>query len=164
MRAIALARLAALIVRRDPTTAARAAAAVSRREGAGGRFHEISSADLDRVRATAELLLGPGGLAAAWGAGEKLGFADAAEELRAVWEAHDAESPAALTARELEVAELVRRGLGNAAIAERLTLSARTVENHVAHALAKLGLRSRSALAVWAAERSAERASSARER
>ncbi|WP_413248805.1 ATP-binding protein [Sinomonas flava] len=164
MRAIALARLAALTVRRDPTTAARAAAAVSRREGAGGRFHEISSADLDQVRATAELLLGPGGLAAAWGAGEKLRFADAAEELRAVWEAHDAESPAALTARELEVAQLVRRGLGNAAIAEQLTLSARTVENHVAHALAKLGLRSRSALAVWAAERSAERASSARQR
>jgi non-specific serine/threonine protein kinase len=57
-----------------------------------------------------------------------------------------------LTPRELEVAELVRRGLGNASIARQLSLSARTVENHVAHALTKLGLHSRAALAVWSAE------------
>ena len=152
MRGIALARLAALTVRRDPTTAARAAAAISRREGAGGRFHEIASRDLAEVRTTAELLLGPAGFASAWEAGERLTYAGATVELRAAGDG-DSLGAETLTARELEVAELVRRGLGNAEIAGELTLSTRTVENHVAHALAKLGLHSRSALAVWASER-----------
>lgn len=53
--------------------------------------------------------------------------------------------------RELEVAELVRRGDRNASIAKRLGLSERTVEHHVAHALAKLGLPNRTALAAWVA-------------
>lgn len=148
-RGVALARLAALTVARDPTTAVRAAAATTRREGAGGRFHEIALADFAHVRSVAELLLGPHGFAAAWEAGEKLSFAEAAEELRAV---DRGRQPDMLTPRELEVAELVRRGLGNASIARQLSLSARTVENHVAHALMKLGLHSRAALAVWAAE------------
>jgi non-specific serine/threonine protein kinase len=148
-RGVALARLAALTVAQDPTTAVRAAAATTRREGAGGKFHEIALADFARVRSTAELLLGPRGVAAAWEAGEKLSFEEAAAELRA---AGGGFQPDMLTPRELEVAELVRQGLGNAAIARRLSLSARTVENHIAHALTKLGLHSRASLAVWAAE------------
>jgi predicted ATPase/DNA-binding CsgD family transcriptional regulator len=149
IRGVALARLAALTVARDPTTAVRAAAATTRREGAGGRFHEIALADFAHVRSTAGLLLGPHSFAASWEAGEKLSFAEAAEELRAV----DAGlQPGLLTPRELEIMELVRRGLGNASIATQLSLSARTVENHVAHALTKLGLHSRASLAVWAAE------------
>ncbi|HKU12127.1 MAG TPA: LuxR C-terminal-related transcriptional regulator, partial [Sinomonas sp.] len=149
IRAVALARLAALTVARNPTTATRAAAATTRREGAGGRFHEIALADFARVRSTAELLLGPDGFAAAWEAGEKLSFADAAAELRDV---DNGLQPDILTPRESEIAELVRRGLGNASIAKQLTLSPRTVENHIAHALMKLGLHSRASLAVWAAE------------
>ncbi|MGK3958456.1 ATP-binding protein [Arthrobacter sp. R4] len=148
-RGVALARLAALTVTRDPTTAVRAAAATTRREGAGGRFHEIALADFAHVRSTAELLLGPHGFAVAWEAGQKLSFAEAAAELRAV---DGGLQPGMLTARELEIAELVRRGQGNASIARQLSLSARTVENHVAHALTKLGLHSRAALAVWVAE------------
>ncbi|WP_375390077.1 LuxR C-terminal-related transcriptional regulator [uncultured Amnibacterium sp.] len=58
-----------------------------------------------------------------------------------------------LTARELEVARQVAQGLGNRAIAERLHLSTRTVENHVAHILTKLGVGSRSAIAAWATRR-----------
>lgn len=55
----------------------------------------------------------------------------------------------ALTRREREVVELVGQGLTNRAIAERLFLSERTAENHVQHALTKLGLSNRSQLAVW---------------
>jgi len=121
-----------------------------RREGAGGRFHEIALADFAQVKSTAELLLGPHSFAAAWEAGEKLSFAEAAAELRAV---DGGRQPDMLTPREFEIAELVRRGLGNASIARQLSDSSRTVENHVAHALTKLGLHSRAALAVWMAER-----------
>ena len=52
-----------------------------------------------------------------------------------------------LTVREREIAELVARGDSNRAIAERLVLSERTVEHHVASLLAKLGVRSRSQIA-----------------
>jgi len=61
-----------------------------------------------------------------------------------------AQAPEGLTAREREVTALVAQGLSNAAIAERLVLSARTVEMHVSHALHKLGLTTRTQLATWA--------------
>jgi predicted ATPase/DNA-binding CsgD family transcriptional regulator len=57
-----------------------------------------------------------------------------------------------LTAREVEVASLVARGLTNRDIAGRLCLSVRTVDTHVDHVLTKLGFGSRTQLAAWAYE------------
>jgi len=45
-----------------------------------------------------------------------------------------------LTARELEVLELVARGASNHAIAEALVLSDRAVEKHITNILTKLDL------------------------
>ena len=52
-------------------------------------------------------------------------------------------NPAGLTARQLEVLALVTEGLTNAEIAERLVVSPRTAEHHVAAVLTKLGATSR---------------------
>ncbi|MDP9830870.1 helix-turn-helix transcriptional regulator [Kineosporia succinea] len=59
-----------------------------------------------------------------------------------------------LTPAEAGVAQLVAEGHTNAAVAAQLFVSRRTVEGHVSHVLAKLGLRSRVELARDAGRRS----------
>lgn len=61
-------------------------------------------------------------------------------------------APAGLSDRELEVLRLVAQGLTDEEIAIRLTLSPHTVHRHVANVRTKLGVTSRAAAAVWAAE------------
>jgi DNA-binding NarL/FixJ family response regulator len=62
-----------------------------------------------------------------------------------------------LTKRELEVLELLGEGLSNRELAERLCLTRKTVENHVARVLAKLELRRRAEAAAYAVRHSSAR-------
>jgi DNA-binding CsgD family transcriptional regulator len=63
-----------------------------------------------------------------------------------------------LSAREREVYELLCDGLSNAAIAKRLFISESTVKVHVHHVFDKLGIRSRTALALNAVSRRSQAA------
>ena len=58
-----------------------------------------------------------------------------------------------LSARELEIARLIAGGLTNAEVGQKLHISDRTVDAHVEHIRNKLGLRSRSQIAVWTHEK-----------
>jgi DNA-binding CsgD family transcriptional regulator len=51
--------------------------------------------------------------------------------------------PHGLTRRQADVLKLLREGLSNAEIAERLSISPKTVDHHVSAILAKLGVRTR---------------------
>jgi DNA-binding NarL/FixJ family response regulator len=57
---------------------------------------------------------------------------------------------AALTSRELEVLRLAARGLSNRDIAQRLTITPKTVGNHIDHIYTKIGETSRAGAALFA--------------
>lgn len=60
--------------------------------------------------------------------------------------------PHDLTEREVDVLRLAARGLTNHQIGAELSLSARTVGNHLAHIYDKIGRRTRAGAAVYAME------------
>jgi DNA-binding CsgD family transcriptional regulator/pimeloyl-ACP methyl ester carboxylesterase len=60
---------------------------------------------------------------------------------------------ASLSPREREVLALITEGLGNAQIAERLSISEKTVRNHVSNLFDKLGVWTRAQAMVFANER-----------
>ena len=71
-----------------------------------------------------------------------------------VWTMTSAESSdplnISLSTREIEIIELVAEGLTNQEIADRLTISKRTVDNHVSNVFTKTGSKNRVALLNWA--------------
>jgi len=74
---------------------------------------------------------------------EFIGVPGGGPRVSAVWEPW-----AVLTPSERRIVGLAQRGLTNTEIARQLTLSPRTVENHLARAYQKLGVRSRTELAL----------------
>ncbi|MEN3359288.1 MAG: hypothetical protein V7637_3270 [Mycobacteriales bacterium] len=102
----------------------------------------IESPDADTARQALGILDGLGAAAAAAICRRRLrraGVADIPRGPRAATKGN----PGRLTARQLEVLTLLADGHTNAEIAARLFVSARTVDNHVAAVLRRLGVQSR---------------------
>jgi DNA-binding CsgD family transcriptional regulator len=71
----------------------------------------------------------------------------ATADVRRLWGPAEKRQSTPLSSREASVAQLVSDGFGNAAIAERLAVSTKTVEKHVASIFGKLNVRSRAQVA-----------------
>jgi DNA-binding NarL/FixJ family response regulator len=82
---------------------------------------------------------------------EKLGAARDADAAAALLRSLGVKGIGVLTKRELEVLALIGEGLSNREMAERLFVTRKTIEHHVARVLAKLELRSRAQAAAYAA-------------
>jgi predicted ATPase/DNA-binding CsgD family transcriptional regulator len=146
----ALAGIALNLGRSDRRRALRlAAAATALRGWIGGGFAPFMTEGVNSLRATAKGELGNAGVTE-WDAGRSLGLEEAIRlALGGTQSNGRAQARTILSRREMEVARLVAEGLGNGAIADALHLSTRTVENHVFHVLAKLGLENRTQVAAW---------------
>jgi DNA-binding NarL/FixJ family response regulator len=112
----------------------------------------------ERITARTREALGEAAFAAAWAAGRAMPFDEALADALALAAHHESAEPtletidivadrAGLTAREREVLSLLVAGRSDREIAAALFISVRTVEHHVAHVLAKLGVKTRVAAA-----------------
>jgi len=101
--------------------------------------------------------LGDGDLAAAWAEGAALDVDDLVAYTRRGRgkRKRPTHGWASLTPTERQVVELVAEGLTNPQIGERLFISRRTVQTHLAHVFAKLGVSTRAEVAAEAARRHA---------
>jgi predicted ATPase/DNA-binding CsgD family transcriptional regulator len=113
-----------------------------------------------RVVDAIQRALGTDVFAAAWTAGRVLPVEQVVAEARAMTDpsagiedrtpVEESTVSALLTPREQEILALLAAGQTDPAIAEALFISVRTVENHVAHIFAKLGVQTRTAAAAAA--------------
>jgi ATP/maltotriose-dependent transcriptional regulator MalT len=129
------------------------AAAKGLRAAIGGEPTPDWSKEVDEGLRAARAKLGRQASDAAWRQGAALSMEEAVRLATgaAAPPIRDGVNP--LTARERQVAALVAEGLTNTGIAKRLKMADRTADAHVEHIRNKLGLRSRSQIALWAHER-----------
>jgi DNA-binding NarL/FixJ family response regulator len=134
--ALLLAALAARSI--DPQRTVRfARVARAQFEILGWRWHAAFCAELSGEREAAEL------------AYAQMGAVRDVERLRTIEEPKKARSE--LTARQMQIAELVAQGETNRAIAQRLHISEHTVEHHLSGIFTRLGVKSRAQLSTYVA-------------
>jgi len=157
----------------DPARAAKLqAAALALREAAGHPPSALARSRLDGLLEPAGRQLGQAATAARIAEGSAMraheavrfavGGAELAGQAAQLAVPPQAAAPvssdpaSALTARELEIAALIARGLSNRGIADELVISPATAARHVANIFSKLGFSSRAQLAAWVAQREPE--------
>jgi non-specific serine/threonine protein kinase len=142
------------IAENDPVRTLRLVAAASvLRRASGARPMPDFQSHVDHGVATAREQLGSPGSDAAWEEGAKMGLAEAVRYASGVVPPAKRVDTGPLTGRETQVASLIADGLTNGEIAQQLRMASRTADAHVEHIRNKLGLRTRSQIAVWARER-----------
>lgn len=126
------------------------------RETLGTKLRLSDVPDHDRAVATARSVLGKRRFEGAWAEGRLRPLGPLVDELLAPGGAVERSSPPAtargagpLSAREMEVARLIARGMTNQQIASSLYITPGTVATHVQHILSKLGFHSRAQIAAW---------------
>jgi non-specific serine/threonine protein kinase len=137
------------------------AAEALRETATGSAFLSVSPSELaahEDSALAARSALGEAEFAANWQKGRSLSLDEAVAAGLAIQQSQSVrrgplEFADPLAAREREVAILVASGHTNRQIGEALVISEWTVDTHVRHILAKLGLRSRAQVAAWAVER-----------
>lgn len=137
----------------DALRLAGAAAAVLEKMGAVAS--PTAAQLLEHWLETARASLSPDRASVAWAEGSQMTLEDAiAEALSQASEAAPPQSPdrSGLTRRELEIATMVAAGMTNRQISQKLFIAERTAEGHVERIRNKLGFRSRTQVAAWAAE------------
>jgi non-specific serine/threonine protein kinase len=128
-----------------------AGAAEALRERTGLRYIQPeSSSSLGLAIQESRAALGDAAFTAAWETGRTRSAGDTIAAALAVQVQAPAPGGERLTPRETEIARLLVRGLTDPEIADTFYISVRTVENHVAHILAKLGVHTRTAAAAIA--------------
>jgi DNA-binding CsgD family transcriptional regulator len=123
-------------------------ACAARLQTGAARFKTLD-ADHETRLATVRDSLGESDFRAAWGEGAALTIEEAIAYVRRGHGERKRPSKgwASLTPTELDVVRLASEGLGNKEIATRLFVSPRTVQAHLSHVYAKLGVSSRVHLA-----------------
>jgi len=118
-----------------------------------------AAARLEGVVEQARQRLGRRTVARLWDEGAAMSVEEAvARALTAPEDAAESREPAPaappgmLTPRELEIAQMIARGLSNRGIAAELVISPATVARHVTNILTKLGFGSRAQIAAWAVD------------
>ena len=161
----AIADLAQVMLRTaQPERAAHLLGAIAAKQDATGFMAVLSDLGVRQTAADARAALGDVAFTHGWEAGRHLLWADAIREALAALEATPSIAPTHgllrgqpapadvdLTFREQEVLGLLCQHLTDSEIAAHLFVSPRTVNNHVANILGKLGVRNRREAAALAA-------------
>jgi non-specific serine/threonine protein kinase len=141
----------------DPTRMIRlASAADTLRAARGGRPDRDWTKPVEDGLSEARSMLSRQAADAAWRHGAALDMREAVRYAIGAANGPMGSPVSPLTGREKQVAELIAEGLTNSKIATQLNIADRTVDAHVEHIRNKLGLRTRSQIAVWTHERLAK--------